>query len=165
MAYIHNTDRNVGDSIYRSLSSIYNKRLVRSSDAVTHMIQQTIPVFRKLLNFDSNVKFRVAPIKGKYSGRYCHSERLIELDCRMPWDKALEVLAHELVHAEQFHECRLGLEWDDRQGWVYSWYGERNPNRGTTYKAYRNQPWEQEAYTRQAELAERVCSILEKKYP
>lgn len=164
MAYIHNTDRNVGDGIYRSLATLYNKQLVRSADAVTLMIRRAVPVFREIMNFDENVKFRVAPIKGKYSGRYSYNEKLVELDCRQPWDKALEVLAHELVHAEQYHECRLGAKWDDRQGWIYSWYGEPSYNRGTTYKAYRNQPWEQEAFARQAELAERVCSILEKKY-
>jgi hypothetical protein len=47
---------------------------------------------------------------------------------------------------------------------MHYWNGEIG-KKGTTYKAYRDQPWEQEAWSRQAALAEQVCSILEEKYP
>ena len=46
---------------------------------------------------------------------------------------------------------------------MHYWNGEIG-SKGTTYKAYRDQPWEQEAWSRQAELAERVCQALELKH-
>jgi hypothetical protein len=45
---------------------------------------------------------------------------------------------------------------------VYQWNGEVNTNKGSTYNSYRNQPWEQEAFGRQKELADQVCDMLEK---
>jgi hypothetical protein len=47
---------------------------------------------------------------------------------------------------------------------MHHWNGTPG-KKGTTYKAYRDQPWEQEAWNRQMYLAEKVCSILEEKYP
>ena len=88
----------------------------------------------------------------------------MEISSRLPWDSALEVLAHELVHAEQYMQGRLKKSWMKKKGWVHQWNGHVNTNRGSTYQAYRNQPWEIEAWSRQAELAEKVCQILEEKY-
>jgi hypothetical protein len=88
----------------------------------------------------------------------------VEISSRLPWDSALEVLAHELVHAEQYMQGRLKKSWMKKKGWVHQWNGNVNTNRGSTYQAYRNQPWEMEAWSRQADLAEKVCQILEKKY-
>lgn len=159
--YIHNTDKYVGENTYVSLSSIYNPKLKKSAAEVRHVVRKAVPVLRKLLDFDEDVKFRIAPIKGKYSGRYCHSNRMVELDCRMKWDMALEVLCHELVHAEQFHTGKLDTTTDKYGRWVSVWHGNRHDNKGTTYNAYRNQPWEKEAFERQAELAKKVNEILE----
>ena len=86
------------------------------------------------------------------------------IDCRLGWAKALEVIAHELVHAEQYHTGKLKKKYVQRKGWLHHWNGSPG-KKGTTYKAYRDQPWEQEAWSRQMYLAEKVCSILEEKYP
>jgi hypothetical protein len=86
------------------------------------------------------------------------------IDCRLGWAKALEVIAHELVHAEQYHTGKLKKKYVQRKGWMHSWNGTPG-KKGTTYKAYRDQPWEQEAWNRQMYLAETVCRILEEKYP
>jgi len=57
-----------------------------------------------------------------------------------------EILGHELVHAEQFLTGKLK--------WVKdAWYwGDRKAiSKGTTYAAYRQLPWEVEAFARQEE--------------
>ena len=89
--------------------------------------------------------------------------KLAVIDCRLGWAKALEVIAHELVHAEQYHTGKLKKKYVQRKGWLHHWNGTPG-KKGTTYKAYRDQPWEQEAWNRQMYLAEKVCSILEEKY-
>jgi hypothetical protein len=40
------------------------------------------------------------------------------------------------------------------------WMGRRSSNRGTTYAAYREQPWEVEAFAREPELSEIVAKKL-----
>jgi len=159
---IKDTDKLVGKRVYMSLSAIYTHG--EKADAVKQIIQKTMPEFRKLLNLPADLIFRVAPIKARNTnGSYDSDHKLVNIDCRLPWAKALEVLAHELVHAEQYHTNKLKKKFVGRKGWMHYWNGEIG-NKGTTYKAYRDQPWEQEAWSRQAALAETVCSILERKY-
>lgn len=139
---------------------------------IAAVAQKSLKYFRKYLNFANNIEIRVTAIKGKNDGQCMDTGRLIELDCRMSWDKALEILAHELIHAEQYHEGRLVMDYDlYGAGWVHYWCGEkgskedpRRGSKGTTYNSYRNQPWEIEAWSRQAELAEKVCNDLDKEY-
>lgn len=146
------TDKQFSKDVYVSLSTIYTH-----GTEVATVVTKAMPVLRKLLNVSPAVTVRVAPIKGKHTnGRYWSGQKLIEVDCRLDWAKALEVLCHEMVHAEQYHEGRL-----EHTGRMYKWNGQLNSNRGTTYNAYREQPWEQEAFARQAVLAKQVNEILE----
>jgi hypothetical protein len=82
--------------------------------------------------------------------------KVVVIDNRLKLSHALEVLAHELVHAEQYHQGRM--DWNG--GWNY-WMGTRwSTNQGTTYNAYRELPWEKEAWGRQEELAKEVDRAL-----
>ena len=164
MSYIHQSDKHIGGGIYLSASCLLNKRYRNKSLEVARVVNRSIDQFRKYLNIPKDVKIRIAPIKGSVNGRYNSNCQTVELDCTLPWDKALEVFAHELVHAEQYHEKRLTKKFEARHGWIHSWNGTKSFNKGSTYRAYRNQPWEQEAWSRQAELAEKVCQDLEKIY-
>ena len=145
--------------IFMSLSAIYSYG--ETANLVAGLIRKTLPEFRNLLKLPASLIFRVAPIKSKTTrGHYNSDSKLVTLDCRLPWNTALEVLAHELVHAEQYHLGKLKKKFSQRKGWMHYWNGELG-NKGTTYKAYRDQPWEQEAWTRQAGLAEKVSVALE----
>lgn len=163
MAYIHQSDKHIGGNIYLSAACLLNKRYRNKSLDVAQVVNRSIDQFRKYLDFPKDIQVRISPIRGNCSGRYNNHCKTVELKCTLPWDKALEVLAHELVHAEQYHQKRLIKKFESNKGWVHYWYGELG-NRGTTYRAYRNQPWEVEAWTRQAQLAEQVCQDLEKMY-
>lgn len=164
MAYIHLTDKHIGGGIYLSASSLLNKRYRNKALEVATVVNRSIHQFRKYLDFPKDIQIRIAPIKGTTNGRYYDGSKMVELDCTLPWDKALEVFAHELVHAEQYKQGRLKQEFVSGKGFVHSWNGSLNTNRGSTYRAYRNQPWEIEAWSRQAELAEKVCQDLERIY-
>jgi len=164
MSYIRESDKHIGNNIYLAASCLLNKRYRNKALDIATLVNRSVHQFRKYLNFPRDVNIRIAPIKGSINGRYINSSRTIEIDCKLDWDKALEVFAHELVHAEQYYEGRLKSKWIYGKGYVHSWNGSNNLNKGTTYRAYRNQPWEVEAWSRQAELAERVCSDLEKIY-
>lgn len=63
----------------------------------------------------------------------------------------LETLAHEFVHAKQMDRKELTYTWDGR--WIAHWNGAASYNKGTTYKRYREQPWEIEAFENQGNLA------------
>lgn len=154
------SDRSVAPGITMSLSAIYNKRMNRQAKIVKLVVQQALPCLHKLLDIPKNVAVRIAPIKARGThGRYINGENLCEIDCRLSWDQALEVLCHEMVHAEQYHTGRLGHT-VDRRGPVHMWNGSIEYNRGSTYKTYRQQPWEIEAFSRQKELADKVNEML-----
>ena len=155
---IKSTDKLRGKRVYMSLSAIYTHS--KNAELVKDIIHKTMPEFRKLLDLPSDLNFRVAPIKARSTnGSYDSDYKLVNIDCRLPYAKALEVLAHELVHAEQYHTKKLKKKFTGRKGWLHYWNGEVG-KKGTTYKAYRDQPWEQEAWGRQAGLVEKVCLIL-----
>jgi len=158
----NDTDKMVAPNIWMSLSAIYTHK--KTAAVLVEMIQKTLPEFRKLLDVPATVSFRVVPIKAKCTnGRYYDKSKVVEIDCRLKWAEGLEVLAHELVHAEQYHQGRLKKKYSTANGWIHSWNHSKSFNKGSTYTSYRNQPWEQEAWSRQAGLAEQVCQAMEKK--
>ena len=103
--------------------------------------------------------------KDMTTANYCPNSKTMKIYAknRALFDIARSI-AHELVHAEQYHTGKLKKKYVQKKGWLHHWNGTPG-KKGTTYKAYRDQPWEQEAWNRQMYLAEKVCSILEAKYP
>lgn len=153
---MHSTDKYVAKDVVMSLSAIYNPRYKSRVAEVVVVVKKALPVLRTLLSVSDDVVVRVAPIKSKgVNGRYWDGSKTCEIDCRLPWDKALVVLCHEMVHAEQYHTRRL-----EQTGRAHLWNGSLNTSQGSTYKSYREMPWEQEAYDRQAGLAQKVNEIL-----
>lgn len=148
--------------IFMSLSAIYTHG--ETANPVGELIRKTIPEFKNLLKLPTDLIFRVAPIKSRTTnGHYNSTDKLVTIDCRLPLTAALEVLAHELVHAEQYHLGKLKKKFSTRKGWMHYWNGEAG-NKGATYKSYREQPWEQEAWSRQVVLARQVSGTLEIKH-
>ncbi len=147
-------------NIWRSaqtMQSAFKKR----SDRNENLIETVLPVLTDMLDFDPNVSIRIAGIKARnVRGTYNHTAKVATIDFRLRDMETLEVLCHELVHAEQYHQGRLQNVWDDRKScWRYSWSGQKT-NKGTTYRAYRKQPHEIEAFDRQGILAREVLKRL-----
>lgn len=161
---IHDTDRCVNRElkIYRSLQSFQAGHINRANKFQT-VTEKVLPILLKLLNIDPEVRIRLAGIKAQNTmGRYYHGTKVAQIDYRTRDIYFLKTLCHELVHAEQYHEGRLINTFDDRKRvWRFEWHGEKT-NQGTTYKAYRNQPHEIEAWTRQESLAWDVVAELQR---
>lgn len=155
---IKKTDKHLGDDLYIAYSVSKKNRAL--STAI--LINRAIDLFRDYIDFPRDIKIRVAPLKGNLNGR-CYDTGLIEISSRLyrgpNCKKVLEVLAHELVHAEQYKQGRLKYTGNN-----HKWNGVKTTNKGTTYQAYRNLPWEQEAWSRQSELADKVIEDLKRIY-
>ena len=158
------SDKHLTEHVRVSYHTMYRSPRSRNAAvAAACLIEQALPHFRKLLQLPDGIKVRIAGIKGRVRGRYVWRSKMAVLDNQLIFNgnfALLEVLAHELVHAEQYYQGRLENEWVSGRGWEYRWHGETNTNRGSTYAAYRRQPWEIEAFDRQNALASQVVSAL-----
>jgi hypothetical protein len=155
---MYKSDYKLADQISVSYYAYHNHR--DTAVVLIGLVKKALPEFRKLLDI-GNVSIRIAPIKGRFDGRFWSTSNWIELDSRLEWDRALETMAHELVHAEQYHTGKMALK-KVKGRWLRSWNGEYMKGKASSYEAYRKLPWEIEAYDRQAGLAEAVCSALER---
>jgi hypothetical protein len=144
-------------NIYVSASANYSHKKTTSINV--QLVERALPILKTLLKLPS-LSIRVAPIKAKNMKGYYQSEsKLVTVDCRLEPKELIEVLSHELVHAEQYHSGRLMKKYLKRKGWMHYWNGTIG-SKGTTYKAYRDQPWEKEAWGRQEDLAKLVIDKL-----
>ena len=169
ITYITPSDKKIGPHVWASYHTMYRSRKSRrAARDAANLIECALPYFRELLDFSKTVKVRIAGIKGRVNGRFSNDQELVMLDNQLIFNpyrtgaapyRMIEVLAHELVHAEQYHQGRLANTLGKR-GWMHQWNGEVNTNRGSTYRAYRNQPWEIEAFSRQGDLAAKICTKL-----
>lgn len=160
---IKETDVKIAKNLWVSAHCVYSKRKKRNARDVCRVVYQSLDAFRKYLDFPEDVTVRVCSIKGTVNGRYIDGAKLVEIHCSLTKENALEVLAHELIHAEQYHTGRLKNKFSSKKGWIHTWHGSKNYSKGTTYQAYRKQPWEEEAWGRQAELAKLVRNDLKEK--
>jgi hypothetical protein len=162
---IKNTDVRVKsrETIFVSRQLLYgrSKRISYVKTAIA-LIDRSLPEFRKLLNLPDLLVFRISRMKGKYAGKYCSGDNVVWLSPLAKWEQLLETIAHELVHAEQYHQKRLSSVFLDRTGWVLQWNGDLNYSKGTTYNSYRKQPWEIEAFDRQGPLADQIKQYFER---
>ena len=151
---------NFNKQIYVSRDLTYGQR---KKPAAVHVaasaIADYIDAFHTLLDLPSGLNFRIARIKGSYSGKYASETKTVIISPLFTWDSLINTLAHELVHAEQYHQGRLAHVFHKKKGWLHHWKGELNTSKGKTYNSYRNQPWEIEAFDRAPVLVRQVNKI------
>jgi hypothetical protein len=152
--YITSSDIKVTPHIWQSHASRYASRSDRAqSERAINIVETALPILKKELDLPRDIKIRIASVKGNYLGWYIEREHLAVLDYKTTGRNVLEILAHELVHAEQYHQGRLAQRW--RKGkYVTFWKGD------AVRESYRNRPHEQEAFKRQVELADLVVQQL-----
>lgn len=153
MSSIKTTDIQVNDSIWMSLTCKYGKQYNTKAPRVIDVVKKALPLLRTKLSFSDDVVVRVAPIKQEQTnGRYWAGSKIAEIDCRLTAKQAMEILCHELVHAEQYHTGKLTDRTSKHSMWMGQMYECADST--TNYKRYRAQPWEVEAFGRQKELAD-----------
>ena len=155
------SDRHLGGGLYIA-AAILNSSRRNSGLDVAHVVNRTIDAFKNYLNVPDQLKVRIASCPGSFSGRYIHALRTVELSYKLNWRQTMEVLAHEMVHAEQYHEGRLSHTFQQGK-FLWLWHGKTFRNR-RVYAAYREQPWEQEAFDRQTMIADWVMADLNEQY-
>jgi hypothetical protein len=116
-----------------------------------------------------NLEILIRPIKGDINGRYFHEgihtgveqgSSRIEVDPRYhSMRQLLGIIAHELQHCKQYYTGKLKHDWNDtKQKWESYWEGSK-ARQGTTYKLYRQRPWEIEARKVQKSFEERIAPV------
>jgi hypothetical protein len=108
------------------------------------------PILKEKLELPDTVWIRVCGIKSpRWDGRYWSSNKIAEVDYRLASRQFLEVLCHELVHAEQYQIGKLN--------WIVKGSRSLNCWNGEVVTGeYRSLPWEKEAFERQVILANQV---------
>ncbi len=146
--------------VYVSLQAFYKHGKDYKIENLVTLVSLAVKELQDILDLPQDLKVRIARFKGHQRGCYYASENTAHVTPVLDANQFLLTLCHELVHAEQFHTGRLGYQLNVlRNRYYYSWNGQINYNRGTTYMAYREQPWEQEAFGRQGELAQKVLEM------
>lgn len=124
------------------------KHLQYMVEKAIEMVEKVMPKLRKEIDFRDDVEIHFRPIRGTTGGLAYQKKNLIQIDPRMKIVDMLEIVAHELIHNEQYKQGRLNLDGVNKavfQGKLYY----RPPNGSS---AYFNSPWEVEAYSRAAAL-------------
>lgn len=143
--------------VYRSRMSVYpaaaNKHHKQYGDVAEKIVAVALPVLKEKLDLPPGLKIRLASMKGQWNGRYNAAAKTAVIDYIGSKKTILEMLCHELVHAEQYHQGRL----ENRRvagKWVSYWNGQK------VRAAYRERPYEKEAYDRQVYLADVVINTV-----
>lgn len=164
---MQSTDKILGFNpmVYSSGQVYYNKKFRRNAEIVNKIVQKAFPVATRLLDIPNDISFRVCNFKrGTTRARYRVTDRLVEISSQLDRYEMLTALAHELVHAEQYHQKRFETKWLNRRGWVNLWNGQICNNRGSTYQSYLKQPWEKEAFERQEIIAKQIVEEVGRQY-
>jgi len=157
---IKHGDYMIKTSLATSIKYGNYKHLQPRAALVFKWIKQYWDDFKDYFDFDDDVEFHVRPVRGNTHGWYRSRRKRIEIDPRYGTKKVLDTIAHELVHAEQYKQGRLA--WDSKK-LVSLWNGKFH-KRGTTYKQYRNLPWEIEARQRAAEFVKDMAAKEEPQF-
>lgn len=124
------------------------------------VLELALAQYRKLLDLPKDLAVTIKPIKwGKKFhtwGKYYGSTRHAVIDLKIPITSAVEILGHELVHAEQFKTGRLMMKFTSDCVWASFWEGRRVYEKDFEYV---NLPWEKEAYARQKPLAAKAMMM------
>lgn len=148
-----------------SYNALYNKKLYDTHNAkicaivlgrMLELVYET-----KILTIPEDIQITVKPIKSKTTfGLYHPFQRQVTIDFRRKdLNLCVQTLMHELVHAEQWF---TGKQKMTPKGIV--WNGQIVSNKGTTYKKYREQPWEKEAFDREYDLAYKIITLYNQEY-
>lgn len=165
---IKKSDKLVAENFYCSLQ-VYRDQAYRVDrkqyfETCASGIRGMVDHIRKHLDLPAKINVRVARLgRTNATGMYfwrCNTVVLDEL--LLEKDDLCVVLAHEMIHAEQYYTGRLAVSEDDN---IFYW----NDGAGAVpihnwacrdYHEYRDLPWEKDAYDRQGPIAEELCRMF-----
>ena len=139
------SDIYIDDYVLVSRQVYYNPKEMKRVRAILPYIK----VLKKIARVKSNPVIRFSYIRGLNEG-FCTQESEIEICLKKVKTKKdlVTVLAHELIHCQQFQSGRLIYS----KGKEY-WLGKEYKMPNQTYASYLECPWEKEAYGLQSKYA------------
>lgn len=144
----------------------YSKAHNKNTAAVEGLVRRALPKLCKTFDIPMDIEILIRPIKGAGTlGRAVRKpdgKLICEIDCRAAvTQRALETLAHEFTHLEQFHQKRLGA-WPGGSTWVQDDGHTSKYRSPKSYAEYFSQPWEVEARARGAAFAAEHANLVGK---
>ena len=119
-------------------------------------LEQAYLVLRDLVTISQDTRIRICTFRSKNTLAEWDNNNLCASVGLNHKRTMIKKLAHELVHAEQFHTGRLVFD-----GRHKLWQGEIVKNRGRTWQNYLALPWEREARSREDELTKVVYDCID----
>lgn len=161
---IRSSDINLGQNVFVSSQVFYKTPGDRKAyfDLHAKILREFVKRIGVYLKIPKKVTIRIMKFRQPDThGEYCSSDKVICVSSSIidNYEFLSNVLAHELVHAEQYHTGRLSYDndtWIWKKGKGRVEVKQREMNR---YDVYKSTPWEREAYTRQVELSDKVMSF------
>ena len=123
--------------------------------AVMDLIEYNEDVLRDMLDFPEKIRVEFIPLRRLLNGRYFSHRHTVAINSKLTPKSMMQVLMHELVHAEQYKTGRLKRELCVRKRKYVSYWNNTEVDHADfrkSYDKYRNLPWEMEAFTRETEL-------------
>lgn len=142
-----------------SLKYGYDRQYAVKSEATAELFSVAIRCAYSIMKLPSNIRVCLRPLPRKtLNGYYTHCLKKVVIDPRKgDLLTLMRTLAHELVHAEQFHDGRFAITAKS-----YQWCGKDVKLENRNYLKYIAQPWEAEAFKRQNGIAQELIELVEK---
>jgi hypothetical protein len=131
------------------------KKLRTKIRAMSDLLEYNEPLIREMLDLPPNINFVFRPLSRLLNGQYSFTTNRVSINAKLPVKYMMQVIFHELVHAEQYKTGRLRRELCNRKRkYVNIWNNQEMDliNFRKDYDKYRSLPWEMEAFTRETEL-------------
>lgn len=144
------------DGIHGTISAVYGAHYKPYTMSHFPRFKVAWRYARTLMDLTGKEMIIFKPIKGNYGGFYFNHNQRIYIDPRRTFKAVVTTLMHELVHAEQYKQGRL-----KSSGGAFFWNGQLQVpvDPSVSVEAYKNLPWEKEAYGRQDELTQKVLKV------
>lgn len=152
------TTIHIAGDLYATTAAKYGPQYREHTARHTTNVIKLLQYLHTRLNTSGKEKIVFKPIRGRVNGCYLLGQQTIFLDPRYSTRNVTVALTHELIHAEQYHTGKLGAY---SKNYVM-WHGKPFDIRNFGSMGYYASPWEQEAYSRQNDLADEAliaCGI------
>lgn len=158
--------KHVCGTIYMSEYSFYSKRYKKKKED-SGIIFEALKVFTEYLDIEDYPTVLLRPLrqnlnksKFRFYG-FLSYNNVIVIDPRFKTSEIIRTLAHECIHYKQVE--RGDLSFNNKQSTI--WKGEYWPNvkiDSSNLKAYKNLPWEIEAFRDQGKLVKEFTRRIAK---
>ena len=155
-----------GIKILASRDVYYVDRYIKSqAKQLAKDLLSVTSFLRSMFDLPDTLTIRIAKTKGRTNcGVYSNGYKTAVIDPRGGRKDTLETVAHELVHAEQYHTGRLvhdvSIDKHNNVRFINEWEGKPINSKGRTYNSYRNLPQEIEAFARQEKLGSKIAKAI-----